>query len=63
MFESMVGEELTELLMKPLTGIKTADNTKIMHFSQYLLIDAVVFCDLKLKVYWVGNDSECDIFG
>jgi hypothetical protein len=49
--------------MKPLTEIKTANNTKIMHFSQYLLIDVVVFCDLKLEVYWVGNDGEFDIFG
>jgi hypothetical protein len=63
MFESMVGEELTELLMKPLTGTKTADNTKITHFSQYFSIDTVFFCDLKLKVYWVGNDGEFVIFG
>jgi hypothetical protein len=59
----MIGEELTELLTKPLTGIKTADNTKITHFSQYLSIDTVIFCDLKLKVYSVGNDGEFDIFG
>ena len=45
MFGWMVGEELTELLTKPLTGRKTADNTKIMHFSQYLSIDTLIFCN------------------
>jgi hypothetical protein len=39
----MVGEESTELLAKPLTGIKTPDNTKHTHFSQYLWIDTVIF--------------------
>jgi hypothetical protein len=59
----MVGEELAELLMKPLTGRKTANNTKRMFLLQYLSIDTIIFCDLKLKVYLVGNASEFDIFG
>jgi hypothetical protein len=58
----MVGEELTDLLMKPLIGIKTANNTKIMQFSQSLSIETVVFSHLKLKVYLVGNDGEFNIF-
>jgi hypothetical protein len=39
----MVGEELTELLTKPLNGRKTVDNTKITHFSQYISIDTAIF--------------------
>jgi hypothetical protein len=37
------------------------DNTKIAFLSQSLSIDTVIFCDLKLKVYLVGNDGEFDI--
>jgi TM2 domain-containing membrane protein YozV len=42
-FGYRVGEELAQLLMKPLTGTKAVDNTKITHFSQYLSIDTAIF--------------------
>jgi hypothetical protein len=54
---------LTELLTKPLAGRKAVDNTKIMHFSQSLLMDIAVFLYLKLEVYQGGDDGEFDMFG
>jgi hypothetical protein len=59
----MAGEESTELLTKPLAGRKTANNTKILVLLQYLSMDTVVFVDLKLEVYSVGNYGEFDMFG
>jgi hypothetical protein len=51
----MVGEELTELLTKPLTGIKAVDNTKITHFSQYLSIDTAVFLNFETQHLSIGS--------
>jgi hypothetical protein len=57
MFRQIVGEALTELLTKPLTGRKTGNNTKITYLLQYLSIDMVVFHDLKVVVYQGGDNG------
>jgi hypothetical protein len=42
---------------------KNSRYTKIVFLSRYCLsIDSVIFCDLKVEVYLVGNDGEFDMF-